>query len=55
MWVKFLHNHCFTPAEDTRVSILYKAGWAGNVRKACAEEAMRIGRAVRTSAPRRPR
>lgn len=53
MWVRFIADHCFTPTEDRRVSILYKRGWIGSVRKQCADEAIALKRAVRTSAPRR--
>lgn len=54
-WVRFTSEHCWTPPEERRVSILYKPSEAAqNVRKHCADEAVRLGRAVRTVAPKRP-
>lgn len=51
-WVRFTAAHNFTPAEDRRVSILYQPGEQPiSVRKDCADEAVRLGRAVRVRAP----
>lgn len=54
MWVKFVADHNFTPKEDPRVSIFYRAGMVENVRRQCAEEAIALGRAKRASPVRRP-
>jgi len=54
MWVHFLEAYIFTPDEDRRGSVKYKAGYIGNVRQQCAEKAIAAGKAVRTT-PRRTR
>jgi hypothetical protein len=53
-WVLFTEQHCWTPPEERRVSILFKpTGVPILVRKHCADEAVRLGRAKRVAAPKR--
>jgi hypothetical protein len=53
-WVRFTAEHNWTPPEERRVSILYQPSEiAISVRKDCADEAVRLKRAVRVKAPRR--
>lgn len=54
MWVHFLEDFIFTPDEDRRCSVKYRAGYIGIVRQQCAEKAIAAGKAVKT-APRRTR
>lgn len=51
MWVRFTADHNFTPKEDNRVSIFYRAGMVENVRRPCADEAIALGRAQRCAKP----
>lgn len=44
--VRFLTDYIFTPDEDRRVAVKYRAGWAGRVRRQCAEKAKAAGAAV---------
>lgn len=53
MWVRFLADFIFTPDEDRRCSVKYKAGHVGPVRAQCAEKAISAGKAVRCARPRR--
>lgn len=54
MWVLFSADHDYTPAEDRRATVAYKAGWRGSVRRECGEEAIALGRAEEVEAPTRP-
>lgn len=52
----FLADHIFTPAEDRRISTKYLAGKTyGNVRRAAADQAIALGKAVEVPTPRRRR
>jgi hypothetical protein len=42
-WVTFERPFIFVPPEDRRVAVKYPAGWRGNVRKVCAEQAAEAG------------
>lgn len=54
MRVRFLSNHDFRPPERKgRVTIAYKAGWEGTVRRCCGEPAVEMGKAVPLPAPMR--
>lgn len=50
-WVRFtkIFNYVVTPA----VSYRYPAGWSGNVKTECADEAVAEGKAVRIKTPRK--
>jgi hypothetical protein len=52
MWVRFLADFIFTPDEDRRCAVKYKAGHVGLVRVQCAEKAIAAGKAVRSARPR---
>ena len=41
--VKFTENFDYKPT--TQITIAYKAGWEGTVRRECAEEAVAAGKA----------
>lgn len=43
--VRFLTDYIFTPAEDRRISVKYRAGWSGAVRRQCADGAIAAGAA----------
>lgn len=45
MRVKFSKDFDYTPSEDRRVLIAYKAGWAGTIRREAGEAAVAAGRA----------
>ena len=51
MWVRFLADVDFKPTAGT--TIAYKAGWMGNVTRACADKAVAAGKAVRLKALRK--
>lgn len=55
--VKFSRDYIFTPDEDRRTSVKYKANWQGLVRQQCADKAIAAGAAeqVKTATPRRRR
>lgn len=55
MWVRFVADYIFTPEENRRTAIKYKAGYRGSVRKQCGEKAIAAGRAVLSQPPRRPK
>lgn len=55
MRVRFLEDYIFTPDEDRRTSVKYRAGWTGTVRSQCGEKAVAAGKAVAIPAVRRPR
>lgn len=48
MWVKFLADHDFRLPSSTTA---YKAGWTGNVTRACADAAIAAGKAVMVKTP----
>lgn len=50
-WVKFTADFIFTPDEDRRTSVKYRAGWSGRVRQQCADKAAALGR-IEPSKPR---
>lgn len=51
--VRFVADYTFTPDEDRRTSKKYKAGWAGLVRRQCADKAIAAKAAVVVATPRR--
>jgi hypothetical protein len=51
-WLRFTADHCWTPPDERRVSKLFKAGTVEMVRKCCADEAIRLGRAEMTVRPK---
>ena len=51
MWVRFLADMDFKPTAGTTIE--YKSGWSGNVTRACADQALSTGKAVRLKAPRK--
>ncbi|PSJ64503.1 hypothetical protein [Kumtagia ephedrae] len=54
MWVRFTADHDFSPAARKGLfTLAYKVGTVANVTRECAEQALRLGRAVRTAAPRK--
>lgn len=54
MWVRFTHPFDFSPAaRKGMVTIAYKAGMRRNVTTECADAAIAVGKAHRTTAPRR--
>lgn len=53
-WLAFSRDYTFTPPEDRRVSIKFKAGNRYRVRAACAATAVSAGAAMRIKTPGRP-
>jgi hypothetical protein len=53
MWARFTADYIFTPDEDRRVAVKYKAGHRGPVRQQCFEKAKAAGKAVASAPPRR--
>ena len=53
MHVKFSADHDYTPSENPRVTIAYRAGWSGTVRNECGVAAVQAGRATEIKTPRR--
>lgn len=51
--VRFTADYIFTPDEDRRSSIKYKAGYSGPVRQQCADKAKAAGKAIALRTPRR--
>jgi hypothetical protein len=51
--VHFVADYIFTPDEDRRTSIKYRAGWKGPVRRQCADKAFAAGAAIPLPTPRR--
>jgi hypothetical protein len=51
-WVRFSEDFIFTPDEDRRGSVKYRAGYVGLVRQQCADKAIRAGRAKLTTKPK---
>lgn len=51
MHVRFLKTFPFTPTEDRRATVVYKAKWTGTVRRQCGEKAVRLGYAVEVPLP----
>jgi hypothetical protein len=58
MKVRFIANFDYTPSLERRVTIAYRAGWRGTVKRECAERAIAEGAAVpvkeNASAPQSP-
>lgn len=52
-WVLFTADHDYTPANDRRLVIAYKAGMRLNVPRACADAAVGLNRAQLVPAPTR--
>lgn len=50
MWARFTADHDFRAGQTITA---YKAGWAGNVTRACADEAVTAGRAKVLKTPRK--
>lgn len=44
-YVHFSDDFTFTPDEDRRTSVKYRAGWSGTVRRQCADKAIAAGKA----------
>ena len=51
MIVRFLADYIFTPDEDRRVSVKYRARWQGRVRAQCAQKAIAAGAAEAVAPP----
>lgn len=51
--VLFTEAFDFTPKEDRRVTLSFKAGHQGAVRKDCADQAIAAGKAKKVPAPSR--
>lgn len=49
MWVRFIADFDFRPPEKRRVCVAYKSGMVQFVRRICAVEAIKAGKAVRTT------
>ncbi len=49
--MRFDRSYIFTPDEDRRTSVKYKAGWVGTVRRQCADKAVAAGAAVLLDPP----
>ena len=47
VWVKFNRRFRWSPSENPRATIAYKAGCDYNVRAACADAAVKAGAAAR--------
>lgn len=54
MYVRFVRPYIFTPDEDRRSSVKYKAGFKGRVRQQCAAKAIAAGAAVEIVAEEAP-
>nr|DAE48884.1 MAG TPA: hypothetical protein [Caudoviricetes sp.] len=50
-WVEFKEEFPFKP--ETRVTIVYPAGFVGSVKSACADQAVAEGKAKRLATPRK--
>lgn len=53
MHVRFSEDFDFTPPENRQTLLAYKAGYAGPVRRACGEAAIKAGKAVKIPTPSR--
>lgn len=51
MHVRFLDRYIFTPDEDRRTCVVYRAGWSGPVRRICADKAIAEGKAMKVPTP----
>lgn len=54
MRVRFLKDRLWTPPEDRRLTVAYKAGMEETVKRAWGERMVREGAAVEIEAPPRP-
>lgn len=50
MRIRMLRDRDFTPAEDRRVTVAYRAEWAGTVKRAWGEQMVAEGDAVEIGA-----
>ncbi|HEY1071501.1 hypothetical protein [Brevundimonas sp.] len=53
MHVRILRDRNWTPPEDRRMTVAYKAGWKGPVKRAWGQQLVKDGDAVEISAPAR--
>ena len=53
MHVRFTDDFDFTPPEDPRSTVAYRAGWSGSVRRECGRQAIDQGKAEEVEAPAR--
>lgn len=54
MKVRFVRAFDYTPSLRRQVSIAYKAGWSGTVKRECGEAAVAAGAAVEINAEIKP-
>ena len=52
MRVRFTKDFDYTPSGERRVTIAYKAGWEGTIKREAAEAAIAAGRAKEIAPPK---
>ncbi|MFN3585185.1 hypothetical protein [Phenylobacterium sp.] len=54
MWVKIIRDRDYTPPDNRRVTVAYKAGWEGPIKRAWGLALVGDGDATEIEAPPRP-